>query len=233
MGIKSSMTRSLKISIMAIFSMALITAGVAGCKSDQKPPSESATKFFSTDKPSAGAGQSIFKSNCSTCHGSNGAGDGPAAAKLKNKPVNFTDTKSMRGKEPQGLFEALTNGRKCMPGFKKSLTARQRWNVLFFTWSRVTSPMQIAAGKNVYTKNCLPCHGRRGDGHGPRAAGRKIDPPDFNDQRYMMKEDSNRFFKVLTNGENPMPSYKKTLTDDQRWSAIDYIWTFVYKPPVE
>jgi len=33
----------------------------------------------------------IFIQRCSTCHGSNGAGDGPAAASLSPKPRNLQD----------------------------------------------------------------------------------------------------------------------------------------------
>lgn len=221
---------------MIILSLAVLIGGAAGCGKKPKPPAkkpqpeEPGAKFFPTVKPSAGAGQPIYNSKCAICHGPNGAGDGPTAAKPHLKPANFTDTKFMRNELLQDLFESVTNGRKAMPKFKKKLTTEQRWDVLFFVWSRQTSPMQLAAGKNIYTKNCLPCHGRLGDGRGSRASGLRAKSPRFNDPEFMMKEKSNNFFAVLTNGEKLMPSYKKTLTDDQRWNVIDYTWTFVYTP---
>jgi len=33
----------------------------------------------------------IFSSQCATCHGPQGRGDGPGAARLNPKPTNFTD----------------------------------------------------------------------------------------------------------------------------------------------
>ena len=36
------------------------------------------------------AGEAIYAKQCVTCHGKSGAGDGPAAAKLKDKPKNWT-----------------------------------------------------------------------------------------------------------------------------------------------
>lgn len=234
-----SKTQSFKAAVLLILSFAVLVGGAAGCSTKPKPaakkpePEESGAKFFPKVKPSAIAGRSIYDSKCAKCHGPTGSGDGTTAVKLHLKPAGFTDTKFIRSELPQDLFEALTNGQKRMPKFKKKLTTEQRWNVLFYAWSLQTSPMQIAAGKNIYDKNCLSCHGKLGDGKGPKASGLKTKPPKFNDPEFMMKEKSTNFFETLTKGEKPMPAFKNKLTEDQRWSAIDYIWTFVYTPPAQ
>jgi hypothetical protein len=40
-------------------------------------------------------GKNIFTTVCSSCHGTDGKGDGPAATSLNPKPRNFTDRKSV------------------------------------------------------------------------------------------------------------------------------------------
>ncbi|MCZ2148740.1 MAG: c-type cytochrome [Bryobacterales bacterium] len=62
-------------------------------KIKQAPPSR-------TDPVS---GQQMFRAYCSPCHGLLGTGDGPAAAALKNKPVNLTELSARNG----GKFPAL------------------------------------------------------------------------------------------------------------------------------
>jgi len=234
-----SKVRTFKVSFLILLSLAVLIGGAAGCGKKSKPaakkpaPEEPGAKFFPTVKPSAAAGQLTYKNNCAACHGENGAGDGPTASSLPEKPANFTDLKFMRAEEPQEFFKNVTNGKESMPKFKKKLTAGKRWDAVFFLWSRATSPMEIAAGRNIYNKNCVACHGKFGDGKGQASAGLKTKPPKFNDPEFMMKEKSKDFYEVLTNGEKPMPAFKKKLTDEQRWSAISYLWTFVYAPAPE
>lgn len=232
-------TPSFKLTVLALLALAMVFGGITGCKQKAKPapkkpePAEKGAEFFPKAKPSAAAGQRIYKNNCAACHGENGAGDGPTASSLPEKPANFTDLKFMRAEEPQEFFKNVTNGKESMPKFKKKLTESKRWDAVFFLWSRATSPMEIAAGKNIYNKNCVACHGKFGDGKGQASAGLKKRPPKFNDPEFMMKEKSKDFYEVLTNGEKPMPAFKKKLTDEQRWSAISYLWTFVYAPAPE
>ena len=37
------------------------------------------------------AGQQVFATNCATCHGAQGAGDGPAASALNPRPTNMAE----------------------------------------------------------------------------------------------------------------------------------------------
>lgn len=48
----------------------------------------------------AAAGKVVFDTNCMTCHGATGMGDGPLAASLDPKPRNFT----------KGVFKFDTDG---------------------------------------------------------------------------------------------------------------------------
>jgi mono/diheme cytochrome c family protein len=55
-------------------------------------------------------GKSLFAINCASCHGTGGAGDGPAAAALNPKPRNFTETYWRYGGGPARIVQTITNG---------------------------------------------------------------------------------------------------------------------------
>ncbi|HVW13659.1 MAG TPA: cytochrome c [Mucilaginibacter sp.] len=82
----------------------------------------------------------------------------------------------------------------------------------------------LADGKVLYTANCAPCHGNKGRGDGPAAAALNPKPADHSSVAVQNESDGALFWK-LSEGRNPMPSYKKILTDKQRWELINYIRT--------
>jgi mono/diheme cytochrome c family protein len=74
----------------------------------------------------AGQGQALYKKYCVVCHGESGAGDGPAAAKMKQKPANLGD-KALQAKLTDAqILTAITEGRKteaaAMPPFGKKMS---------------------------------------------------------------------------------------------------------------
>lgn len=83
----------------------------------------------------------------------------------------------------------------------------------------------IAAGKAVYIKECLECHGKKGLGNGPNSATLDKSPESFNTLKVKNQTDGELFWKIKE-GRKPMPSTKKSLTDDQRWQVLNYIRTF-------
>ena len=224
-----------KAAIFIALAMILLLS-VGGCRRQPKPreAEEPRAKFIPATKPSAVAGQRIYQANCAACHGPGGAGDGPKAPSLPEKPKDFTDEEFMRGEQPQEFYEAVTEGKgQVMPAFKKKLSAQARWDALFFAWSRSTSPARIAAGREIYTKHCVACHGKNGDGRG--LAGRRPEarPPRLDDPRFMMQAESRKFYDAVTKGKGAMPWFARKLNDDQRWQVVEYTWTFVYEPPAE
>ena len=94
----------------------------------------------------------------------------------------------------------------------------------------VTNPVpadaaSIAAGKIVYTKECLQCHGKKGMGDGPNSATLDKAPAPLNKAIVRAQTDGELFWKIKE-GKKPMPSTKKNLTDNQRWQVVNYIRTF-------
>lgn len=77
-------------------------------------------------------------------------------------------------------------------------------------------------GRVLYDKECASCHGKAGKGDGPGAAqltkpATDLTAPD------MGKQSDGELFVKITQGRRPMPSYEKTLTDDQRWHVVNFL----------
>jgi mono/diheme cytochrome c family protein len=84
----------------------------------------------------------------------------------------------------------------------------------------------IVAGASLYSDNCARCHGDRGDGDGPDA--NMYRPPPAALSRAMRSNhmtDGEIFWKI-GEGRRPMPSFKKDLTDEQRWQLVNFLRTF-------
>jgi len=80
-------------------------------------------------------GESLYKSNCTGCHGPKGLGDGASVDKSdrKSKPANLTLSRN-----PEGIvFYKIWNGRKDpdMPAFKSRMTTDETWAVVAFVTS--------------------------------------------------------------------------------------------------
>jgi len=94
------------------------------------------------------------------------------------------------------------------------------------------SPQVQAEAKALYTEHCAHCHGDEGDGQGPEAMMYDPSPADFTRAAMANIRDGELFYKI-TEGRKPMPSFKKLLTDDQRWKLVRYIRTFASKPAAQ
>lgn len=69
--------------------------------------------------------QALFASLCAACHGSVGAGDGPAAAALRPRPASFKDSLFQVGRTDEQLAAAIKGGKPPMPAFAQQLTPVQ------------------------------------------------------------------------------------------------------------
>jgi mono/diheme cytochrome c family protein len=85
-------------------------------------------------------GKELFNANCAPCHGTTGAGDGPAAASLNPKPADFQTP--IHAKLPDGYwFWRLSAGGtvapfkdvgSAMPPWEGALNEQQRWLVILY-----------------------------------------------------------------------------------------------------
>jgi len=81
----------------------------------------------------------------------------------------------------------------------------------------------LAAAQDLFTDNCLLCHGEKGAGDGPGAKAIKVKPANFTDAKMMAGETDGSLYWKMSNGRGPMPSWKDTLTDKERWELVGYI----------
>ncbi len=76
------------------------------------------------------------------------------------------------------------------------------------------------AGKGIYQRSCLSCHG---------ASGNSVAGSDFSttDSQQSLEEKPNFYFWVLSEGrmDKGMPSYKSSLSEEQRWQVLTYLWS--------
>lgn len=76
-----------------------------------------------------------------------------------------------------------------------------------------------ALGRPLYQAHCATCHGEDGNGVVPGAR-------NFGDLDYMRGETPASFYAAITEGRGDMPAFRDTLTSDERWDVMFYVWRF-------
>jgi high-affinity iron transporter len=84
-------------------------------------------------RPSLARAEGVYAESCASCHGVNGAGDGPAAASMLPAPADFRNPAVTASLSPASAFNTVTDGIRGtgMPSFS-TLSARDRWSVAFY-----------------------------------------------------------------------------------------------------
>ncbi len=65
---------------------------------------------FALAQGSPAKGKELYAKQCAGCHGPAGKGDGPAAAAINPKPVDFTNKAHMTALKDQYLFDLIQKG---------------------------------------------------------------------------------------------------------------------------
>jgi mono/diheme cytochrome c family protein len=88
------------------------------------------------DAENLAAGRKLFETNCATCHGTGGLGDGPAAKGLNPPPPNIAATARMPMTTDAYLYWTVAEGgvplRTAMPPFKDALKPEEIWQVILY-----------------------------------------------------------------------------------------------------
>lgn len=99
---------------------------------------------IASDQASLTRGGSLYAINCSLCHGEQGKGDGPVAAKLSRKPPDLVglNVKELSDGE---IFLVITNGVNLgvgfsggMPPLRENLAVEDRWDIVNYLRSLQT-----------------------------------------------------------------------------------------------
>lgn len=84
----------------------------------------------------------------------------------------------------------------------------------------------LAAAKQVYSEQCSNCHGDSGKGDGSDAMMYDPAPSDLTDASKIDKRTDGELYFQITEGRKPMPSFKKKLTEEQRWQLVLLVRSF-------
>jgi putative copper export protein/mono/diheme cytochrome c family protein len=90
------------------------------------------------------------------------------------------------------------------------------------------NPQSVAAGKAVFTTNCVPCHGVTGKGDGPIGITLNPRPADLTIHAIPGVHSDGQLHDWITHGfsGSVMPAFGKVLSDEDRWNLVNYIRTF-------
>lgn len=84
----------------------------------------------------------------------------------------------------------------------------------------------INIAKSLYAKHCKSCHGKNGEGDGPKAAELKTAAGDFTSDEFQNQTDGELYYKT-TEGRDDMPGFKKKIAaDEDRWLIVNFLRTF-------
>lgn len=86
-----------------------------------------------------------------------------------------------------------------------------------------------ARGQALFADYCASCHGQHGDGKGPSAAWLNPPPASFADAQFMRGETPYDFYHVISLGKRgtAMPAWDQSLSVQDRWDLVSYVWTLV------
>ncbi|MFQ5596362.1 MAG: c-type cytochrome, partial [Anaerolineae bacterium] len=167
---------------------------------DQPHPAQ----FYPTRRPSAAAGQRI-------------------AGRYDDELAPWRDAAQLRTQSPSDVFTALS---PLTPG----LTSQERWDLIAYLWSSATTPERLAAGRQLYERNCAACHALTGTGDGPGWQYLEDQPQSFADATTMAGGTGWIYYAKVARGGmgTGMPYFGPLFTEEETWSVVDYLWTFLF-----
>jgi mono/diheme cytochrome c family protein len=132
-------------------------------------------------------------------------------------------------------YTQVTQGNleRFMPPFN-SLSDRQRWDVVAYSFSLSVPESDLAVGAELYQANCERCHGEGGRGDGPEAAKLAVVPTNFTDQAFMAARSADQLFQAASEGISPdMPAFRDQLNEDELWAVTAYLRSLTFMIPEE
>lgn len=123
--------------LRSVAPLAFLVAAVLGgapalAEDDWKAPDSAVKKKnpIPVNDQTMAQAKKVYEKECLSCHGAKGKGDGPAAEALEKPPRNLSV--STKGQTDGGIFWKISEGRKPMPTFSKTLGVDDRWAVIHY-----------------------------------------------------------------------------------------------------
>jgi len=122
-----ALLRSFTVAVTGVTLVAGAAMTAAWAQGAWKAPADA--KAMKNPVKGVGGAKKTIDTNCVTCHGAGGKGDGAAAAALPPpKPADWTSPK-VQAESDGELFWKISNGRGAMPPWKH-LPEKDRWEIV-------------------------------------------------------------------------------------------------------
>lgn len=172
-----------------------------------------------------GRGTQLYLQHCATCHGQTGAGDGPGGAALVPPPAKLAEHEYTTARLAAALWHGVAGS--AMPAWRDYTAADRAALAAAVQGLSAARPEPdvpahlVPIGQQVYTANCVQCHGVNGDGRGAAADKLTMAPANFTAQRVSLTE----ALRILREGVHgsPMAPWTMRLTDAERLAAAHYV----------
>lgn len=118
--------------VLAALALAACGGGSNAVATLAPVPAEYAGQANPLAADAAAAGAEVFKTNCESCHGPQGHGDGPAGVALDPAPKNLAELQTQAGDDY--LYWRINTGKEgtSMVAWKGVLTDEQIWQAIAF-----------------------------------------------------------------------------------------------------
>jgi mono/diheme cytochrome c family protein len=151
---------------------------------------------------SLASGGQLYKSECASCHGERGMGDGPMAREMNPPPPAIGDPAVTAEAKPALLYRIISVGvpGTSMPAWGAKLSAQQRWEVLSYVQSLHSTPADRLEGEGLFLQRCATCHGVTGalDGAATRALSKL--PPEIGSFAWQVEHSDDAIAAVIRQG---------------------------------
>lgn len=211
--------------------------------------------------PKIAEGEHLYVRHCAVCHGDEGSGAVWTQSSLNPPPRNFTA--ALRDElTRERMITSVTYGRPgtAMMSFRKRLSEKEIATVVgyiraSFLGKAVQPPPDHAhivqadmslpfpdglrgdarQGKRFFDNNCFTCHGKEGNGKGPRSSFINPKPRNFLSIESRIRLNRPALFTAVRDGVrgSVMPSWGKVLTDQQIADVAEYVFTAFVHPDGE
>lgn len=118
--------------VLSAFVLAACGGGASNAAAIATVPADYAGATNPLGADAATAGAEVFATNCASCHGEKGYGDGPAGAALDPAPKNLVEVASQVGDDY--LYWRVNTGKEgtAMVAWKGVLTDEQIWQTVAY-----------------------------------------------------------------------------------------------------